>query len=178
MATLITHPAIALGLTPLFKDVLKSKNILIAGVLLTILPDLDVVGLRLGIPYESLYGHRGFSHSILFAIIISWVVAYIIKKPKDTKFLSIWLYLFLSLISHTPLDALTNGGLGVAFFSPFSNERYFFLYRPIEVSPLSIDRFLGVRGLEVLKSELLWVWLPSALIFVFGYLYKLKTNRI
>ena len=65
----------------------------------------------------------------------------------------VWLFLFLAGASHGVLDALTNGGLGVAFFAPFANERHFFPFRPIEVSPLSIRRFLSPAGLAILWNE-------------------------
>jgi inner membrane protein len=54
---------------------------------------------------------------------------------------------------------MTTGGLGVAFFSPFSNTRYFFPWRPIAVSPIGA-RFFSPRGFAVLLSEALWVWTP------------------
>jgi inner membrane protein len=57
-------------------------------------------------------------------------------------------------VSHALLDACTNGGLGVAFFSPFDKRRFFFPWRPIEVSPI------GHLDAGVLVSELRWVWLP------------------
>ena len=63
--------------------------------------------------------------------------------------------------SHGFLDAFTNGGLGVAFFSPFDPTRYFFPWTPIEVSPIGAVRFFSQRGLLVIISELRWVWLPS-----------------
>jgi hypothetical protein len=71
--------------------------------------------------------------------------------------------------SHTLLDAMTSGGLGVAFFSPFSNERYFFPWRPIRVSPIGVD-FFGEAGVAVLRSELIWVWIPCAVLGVAGRL--------
>lgn len=52
---------------------------------------------------------------------------------------------------------MTNGGLGVAFFAPFSSARYFLPFRPIEASPISITAFFTYRGLEVLESEMLWI---------------------
>jgi inner membrane protein len=64
-------------------------------------------------------------------------------------------------LSHDILDAMTNGGLGVAFFSPLSEQRFFLPWRPIEVSPLSLKRFLTQRGIEVIKSEFIWVIVPS-----------------
>jgi hypothetical protein len=73
----------------------------------------------------------------------------------------VWLFLFLAMASHGALDALTKGGLGVAFFAPFSPKRYFFPYRPLLVSPLSINQFLTSRGVAILVNEMRWVWAPS-----------------
>jgi inner membrane protein len=61
---------------------------------------------------------------------------------------------------------MTDGGLGVAFFSPFNNTRYFLPWTPIRVSPIGIGRFFGPRGLEVVRSELLWIWLPAAILII------------
>lgn len=76
------------------------------------------------------------------------------------------MYFFLATASHGFLDAMTNGGLGVAFFSPFNNVRYFLPWRPIRVSPIGVTRFFSHRGLEVVQSELLWIWLSSAPLIV------------
>lgn len=84
-----------------------------------------------------------------------------------TNRLTTFVFLFLRAISHTLLDAMTSGGLGVAFFSPFSNERYFFPWRPIRVSPIGVD-FFGEAGVAVLRSEMIWVGLPCAAIGVAG----------
>src|SRR5678815_3579050 len=65
--------------------------------------------------------------------------------------------------SHGLLDALTNGGRGIGFFAPFSNHRYFFPWRPIQVSPIGVG-FFSPRGLRVLASEAGWIWVPSAII--------------
>jgi len=59
------------------------------------------------------------------------------------------------------LDAMTSGGGGVAFFAPFVNERYFFPWRPILVSPLDPRRFFTARGIAILRNEFVWVWTPS-----------------
>jgi inner membrane protein len=80
----------------------------------------------------------------------------------------LWLFLFLATASHGVLDAMTNGGLGVAFFAPFSDARYFFPWRPIVVSPISIRAFFGPRGLQVMWSEIGWIWAPSIVLFLVG----------
>ena len=69
---------------------------------------------------------------------------------------------FLVTVSHGLLDAMTNGGLGVAFFSPFDTARYFFPWRPISVSPVGVGRFFGGQGAAILASEIEYVWLPLA----------------
>jgi inner membrane protein len=67
---------------------------------------------------------------------------------------------------------MTDGGLGVAFFSPFDNHRYFLRWRPIHVSPIGIGRFFSDRGIAVLQSELLWIWLPAALLALSAWLMR------
>ena len=83
-----------------------------------------------------------------------------------------FLYLFVCTASQGVLDAMTNRGLGVAFFSPFNTERYFFGFRPIVVSPISLHRLFNERGLQVLASEAKWVWLPSFVLLVIGTVFK------
>ena len=150
MPTIITHPAIALIKTWFPR---LSWRIAILGTVLSILPDLDTIGFAYGIPYGSTFGHRGFTHSILFALITATLVTFIARTRSAFPFL------FLCAISHPLFDALTDGGLGIAFFSPFSNARYFFPWRPIRVSPIG-PGFFSSRGLETLASEGLWVWIP------------------
>jgi len=69
-------------------------------------------------------------------------------------------------VSHGIFDAMTTGGLGIAFFSPFSNVRYFFPWRPIRVSPIGISHFFSQWGVEVIRSEVVWMWLPSIVVLL------------
>jgi inner membrane protein len=89
----------------------------------------------------------------------------------------LWLFLFLATASHGVLDAMTNGGLGVAFFAPFSDTRYFFPWHPIVVSPISISEFFGPRGLRVIWSELGWIWAPSAVVFLVGLALRQRSGK-
>jgi inner membrane protein len=172
MCTVITHPAVPIALSVLVPQESASSSLLIAGALCSIVPDLDVVGFEFGIEYGDMLGHRGFTHSIFFAALLAVFVTFVFFQNSSGSQLLIFLFLFISTLSHPVLDALTNGGLGVGFFAPFSNERYFFAYRPIEVSPIGVGDFLSERGLKVLLSELRWVWLPSAICFGLGHLIK------
>jgi len=83
----------------------------------------------------------------------------------------LWLWFAVVTASHGMFDALTNGGRGIAFFAPFSNHRYFFPWRPIQVSPIGVG-FFSARGLLALASESLWIWLPSAIIAASARLFR------
>jgi len=130
-----------------------------------VLPDLDVIGFPLGIRYGDFWGHRGFTHSLLFAALLAGMVTLVIAAraaPGIGQF-SLFAYLFLATTSHGVLDAMTNGGLGVAFFSPFDNRRYFLPWRPIRVSPIAATGFFTPRGFAIQQNEFLWIWLPALL---------------
>lgn len=177
MATVFTHPAIALSLTPWFREARASRTKLFVGIILTVLPDLDVIGFKLGIPYGHMFGHRGFSHSLFFAAVVSGFTAGLISRSQGGRVIPLWLFLFLCMASHGLLDALTNGGLGIAFLSPFSEERFFFNYRPIKVSMLSLSRFFNRQGITVLQNEIKWVLFPCMCLFFLG-LIRLKAAAI
>ena len=172
MCTVITHPAVPIALSVLVQQESASSSLLIAGALCSIIPDLDVVGFEFGVEYGDMFGHRGFTHSIFFAAVLALFVTFAFFRNGNASQSIIFLFLFISTLSHPVLDALTNGGLGVGFFAPFSNQRYFFPYRPIEVSPIGVGGFFSQRGVEVLWSELRWVWLPSGIFLGLGHLIK------
>ena len=140
------------------------------GAVCAVVPDMDVISLYFGVPYRHVLGHRGLSHSLLFAALLASVVTAIVRRtrPASPSRSRLWTYFFLATASHGLLDAMTNGGLGVAFFAPFSDARYFLPWRPIVVSPMSISEFFGPWGLAVMWSEIGWVWLPAALVFLAG----------
>ena len=76
----------------------------------------------------------------------------------------LWVLYFAGMASHGVLDALTNGGQGIAFFAPLSAARWHFPWQPILVSPIGVGAFLLGHGFQVLLNEMVWLWLPSLLI--------------
>jgi len=142
--------------------------------LCSVVPDLDVIGFHYGIHYGDFWGHRGFTHSLTFAALVAAValiVAFRRGLPSISRF-SLWMYFFLATASHGLLDAMTDGGLGVAFFTPFDNRRYFLPWTPIRVSPIGIERFFTARGLAVIQTELLWIWLPAGLLAISAWMIR------
>ncbi len=165
MPSILSHPAVALGLAPIFQRFRVPSAMLWLGAFCTIVPDFDVVGFAFGVSYGDVLGHRGFTHSLLFAAILSAILVQVFLHHRDDASKPACLvFLFLCTASHGVFDALTNGGLGVALFAPFDNTRYFFPWRPIRVSPIGVRQFLSSRGALVLLSEILWMWIPALVI--------------
>jgi inner membrane protein len=171
MASILSHPAVPIALATAAGSRVVPGRLLAAAIVCSILPDFDAFGLWAGIPYGNTFGHRGFTHSILFALITAGV-GWMIAPRLHAKRWIVCLILFLSTLSHGVLDAMTTGGLGVAFFSPFSNQRFFLPWRVIEVSPIGISRFFSMRGIEILASEIATVWLGCSLFAVAGVLLR------
>ncbi len=186
MPSIIGHIAIgtSLGYT-LYPDEKKFKFYIFA-ILISIIPDFDVIMFRIGIPYAHPMGHRGFFHSFLFAAIIGGLLAYIFFSRHEAsakKYTKLSLVFILIGIMHCLLDAMTNGGLGIGLFIPFSYERYFLPWKPIEVSPISISGFFSNWGLKVLKNELIFLIIPSIILvlstrIIRFLLHYLKSNII
>ena len=173
MPTVFTHAvaALALGKASAGAHRMPARFWLLTA-LCAVLPDADVVGFSFGLR-GSMLGHRGLSHSLLFAFLVALLVVWLaFRKTRPFKPGLLVLYFFAVTASHGLLDALTDGGSGVAFFAPFDDTRYFFPWRPVEVSPISLDRFFGPRGMEVLKSEFVWVWIPAAALVALAWLWR------
>ncbi|HEY1034530.1 MAG TPA: metal-dependent hydrolase, partial [Pseudoxanthomonas sp.] len=68
MPTILTHP-----LLPLAAGIALGRNrvpprLAAAGMAVAMLPDADVAMFALGIDYAHAFGHRGASHSLVFAL--------------------------------------------------------------------------------------------------------------
>jgi inner membrane protein len=176
MASIITHAVGALSLSVCFPKGTLSRNTIVAGILFSMLPDADVVGFYSGIPYDSPLGHRGFSHSLLFAALITGIAGYWFRK--EHSFRNNTIFLFLCTVSHGVMDAMTSGGLGVGFFIPFDMTRYFFTYRPVLVSPIGVSEFLGPVGIAVIKSEIKYIWIPCIFFMGAAYFTLYKRSKV
>jgi inner membrane protein len=171
MASLLTHPIVPITAAALVGRSVIPLPLLALAIVFALLPDVDSIAFRLGIPYSSPFGHRGFSHSLVVAAACALLVVPF-ARALHARPITVFAFLFLAIASHGVLDACTNAGHGVAFFWPWSSERFFFGFRPIEASPVSARRFLSARGWEVFRSELIWVWTPLLSLALLGYLVR------
>jgi inner membrane protein len=163
MASIPTHAIAGAALSPLFLSRLDPAKWIAAGAVLAMVPDLDVAAFGMGIPYSSPLGHRGITHSLFFAILLGYGCAqWIVRYPAPWR---LSLYLMAATASHGLIDMCTNGGRGVGIFLPFTARRFFFPARPIQVSEIGVDFFFSPESWIVIRTEMIWVWLPSAVIF-------------
>jgi inner membrane protein len=159
--TFLTHPAVPVALGVGLGEATVSRRLLVAGAVASLLPDLDVLGFYVGVPYAAPFGHRGATHSLVAALAVALAGA-ALHRPLRTPARTAFWFLLVAAASHGLLDALTNGGYGVALLWPFTDERLFAPVRLIQVAPLR--HALWSRGLVALGSEALRVWAPAAVL--------------
>ncbi len=178
MPTIFSHAFFAIVAGKAFTEKSVSFWFWFLTALCSVIPDADAVGFAFGVKYNSLFGHRGLTHSIFFALLFGGFIAFLVHKflPTGLSFTKLFVYFSLVTFSHTFLDMLTDGGLGVALLAPFSNERFFLPWRPIEVSPIGLD-FFGNRGLIVISSEIICIWIPALIVLASAMIIrKIRTK--
>jgi len=134
---------------------------------LSMLPDLDVIPALLFKDMKAY--HNNFSHSLIFAVPITLIIAGIFYRIYRSNF---WLWFLICLVSydlHVIMDALT-AERGVMMFWPLSQNRF--------VSPIRI--FYGLRwGLGWFSLWHLWTIFTESLfvIVVIGVVNYFEKRR-
>ncbi len=165
MPTIVTHAAVPLCLGLGLGQKIIPPRLLLAGIAFAMLPDADVLAFKFGVTYGNQFGHRGFTHSLLFAALMPTLALPLSRWFKANP-LKTWLFLFISLLSHSLLDSITTGGKGVGWLWPWSEARFFAPWQVIRVAPFALEKYLTPAGHAVIISELLWVWLPGAILTI------------
>ena len=135
----------------------------------TIVPDLDAIGWPIGMgDIELLGGHRGFTHSIPFAVLLGAAAAWGIFRGERWKplRLRLWLCFALATMTHGALDALSTIGEGVRFFSPFRDTRYVSAWQPLHASRAPPEARPVSRIAYIVRDEMQYVILPCVILIV------------
>jgi inner membrane protein len=170
---MVTHAAVGAAAAVAFAPAGAPVQFWPIAILSATIADADALSFVLQGSYSDIWRHRGFFHSLSFGLclILFWMAAFFRgTEAFSARWFSYLIIFFLTFASHGLLDALTNGGIGVAFFSPFDNTRYFLPWSPIMVSPIRLSSFFSKWGYAVLQNEMRWIWLPS---FSFAALSRL-----
>lgn len=156
MATIYTHALVGLGLAKVLTSRRKPILFWVLAGFLPMVPDFDVFSYS---AYGSVMGHRGFTHSLCFALGTGFLIAGLTYRHFKMKFWLLCGLFFLITASHGILDAFTNGGFGIPLLWPFDERRYG-PYGPINVADIAFE-FPDPRTSRAVRTELLYVWLPT-----------------
>lgn len=178
MPTIITHAAVPLCLGAGLGLRIIPPRLLLTGVILAMLPDADVLSFKFGIAYGNVFGHRGFTHSLLFAFIVPLLCVLVAQRWFRVGLVRSWLFLTVSLLSHSLLDSITTGGKGVGWLWPWLDERFFAPWQVIKVAPFALAQYTTPYGHQVIISELQWVWLPGAVLTLFLWAYRSRKETV
>lgn len=150
----LTHIAIGMCVGELIAGKKLGKKAMLWGAVANNIPDIDVITSLWMNPADSLLAHRGFTHSILFQLLLIPVAAWTLGKlyRKENFSFTNWSVLIGSgLFLHIFLDALTSYGTG--WFEPFSHYRVSFNTLFI-IDPLfSLSFIAGAIILAIMKVK-------------------------
>jgi len=135
------------------------RRVIILAAICAVAPDLDLIGWPLGVSTFTLFGHRGLSHSIAFAVVLGVVAAVALLPAATRRERTVAAaVLVLATATHSVLDAMTTySPTGPAFWAPFSNQRYRFSWMPLT----------GAGGLQTdFGQEALYACLPALVLMV------------
>ena len=103
------------------------KKALLWGAIANSIPDIDVITRFWMNDPDAIMAHRGFTHSILFAFLLSPLLSWLFVKYNSNKSMAFrdWMMIFLSgMLFHITIDTMTSYGTGL--FEPFSHARISF----------------------------------------------------
>lgn len=123
----ITHIALGACIGEAFFEKGFGKKAMLWGALAQSIPDIDFVASFWMDTADDLLAHRGFTHSILFALLIVPIMAMAAEKihrPHNISFKKWVLFFAVEVGMHLFLDGFNNYGVG--WFVPFSDIRFSF----------------------------------------------------
>jgi inner membrane protein len=157
------------------------KKAMLWGALAQSIPDIDFTAASWLHTSENLLAHRGFTHSILFGVAVSFLMAFFAEKwhrPHNISFAR-WLSFFIAaVLTHIFLDSFNNYGVG--WFEPFSHYRISFNVIYVADPFFSIVPGIALVMLLVLRSfsKKRKFWWRTALGFCFLYVSYCVINKI
>jgi inner membrane protein len=120
----LTHIALGACIGELFSDRKFVKKAMLWGALAQSIPDIDFISVAWLGPTEELIAHRGFTHSILFGILITFFLAVTAERFHRPHNISLkkWIFFLGTEVAvHLLIDAFNNYGVG--WFEPFWDKR-------------------------------------------------------
>lgn len=110
------------------------------------IPDLDIFSSYFTDTVNAISIHRGFTHSIIFAVLFAFIFGWLVSKYESYKNLKGWFWLFFwAFFTHSLLDAHTTWG--TQLFWPFDMRLAFktiFVIDPLYTVPFLVFLILAL----------------------------------
>jgi inner membrane protein len=143
----------------------------VAAAICAAMPDLDVISWPFHTPNSSLWSHRAFTHSLLFAVIAGAAAVWIGFRGAqwDGRRVRLWVVLALATATHGLLDACTSYSFGVELLAPFTKHRYRF---PIPPFGTPVHRLV-----PAIAQEFCFVMLPLSALLLLAWWRRRRAAR-
>lgn len=157
------------------------KRAMIWGALAQSVPDIDFVAHFWMDTASDLLAHRGFTHSILFALLATPFMALLAERwhrPRNIPLRQYLLFFGIEIFVHLALDGFNAYGTG--YLEPFSHHRFslntIFVADPLFTLPLAIATVMLVYLRE--RSEKRKFWWKFGIVSCLLYLGYCSANKI
>lgn len=177
----LTHIALGACVGEAFFEKGFGKKAMIWGALAQSIPDIDFIAAFWLNTSENLLAHRGFTHSILFALLVVPVFAMAadkIHQPHNILFKKWLLFFSAEVFLHLLLDGFNNYGVG--WFEPFSHLR--FSFNVLYVADFLFSLWPGIAFVALILlnrySTKRKFWWKFGIILPFVYLAYCSINKI
>jgi len=182
----LTHLALGACMGEAFAGNKLGRKAMIWGAVAQSAPDIDFIGSFFLDTPGDLIAHRGFTHSILFALMITPVMAYFAERwhrPHNISFLKWSLFFGVVILAHIFIDAFNNYGVG--WWEPFSHDRMSFNSIYVADPFFSIPPALAIIAMIYLPKrsryvKICWQWglglSALYLIYCLGNKYYIDTK--
>jgi inner membrane protein len=157
------------------------KRALFYGALAQSIPDIDFLAAFWLPAADNLLAHRGFTHSFLFGVLVTTILAIISQRwHRPLKIpLLLWLSLYgVEILIHLLLDACN--AYGVGWLEPFSHQRFSFHILFVADPFFSIGSGIALVFIIILdsKSPARRFWIASGLIITSAYFLYAIANKL
>lgn len=177
----LTHIALGACMGEAFAGKTVGRKAMLWGAMAQSIPDIDFVAVLWMDTPSSLLAHRGFTHSILFALLITPFMALLAERWHRPHNISLrrWILFFGSVILvHIFIDAFNNYGVG--WLEPFSQHRFSFNAIYVADPLFSIGPGVACAALILLrrKHPKRRFWWKFGLIASALYLFYCTVNKL
>ena len=181
----LTHIAVGACLGEAMAGKVLGRKAMLWGILLHSLPDIDFMGGLWLSDTENLLAHRGITHSLLFLLLVTPIIALFASWLHAAHALGFrrWLmFFYIAVGAHIFIDTFNNYGVGL--LEPFNDVRFSFNTIYVADPLFSIWPLAAMIALLLLKNKhpkrsKWWKWGIGLAIVYTGYAvaHKIQINR-